>query len=80
MNRWIEQNQVETTKVAASSSGWTSGGIDGALVSGALYTDSVAPRSTIVQPSAVHAGLCEDPARALEHLVATMVRVPPARP
>jgi hypothetical protein len=27
-----------------------------------------APRSTIVQPSVPHAGLCEDPQAALEHL------------
>lgn len=34
----------------------------------------VAPRSAVIQMSAVHAGRCEDPARALDHLVATMVR------
>ncbi len=38
----------------------------------------VAPRSTIIQMSPVHSGLCEDPARALEHLMSTMVRLPPA--
>jgi hypothetical protein len=36
----------------------------------------VAPRSTVVQVSPVHSGLCEDPARALEKLVERMVRVP----
>jgi len=36
----------------------------------------VAPRSTIIQVSPVHAGLCQDPARALEHLLARMVRPP----
>jgi hypothetical protein len=39
----------------------------------------VAPRSTIVQPSPVHAGLSDDPAATLDHLFATMVR-PPAVP
>jgi hypothetical protein len=34
----------------------------------------VAPRSTIIQTSSVHAGLCDDPAAALEHLVDKMVR------
>ena len=29
----------------------------------------VAPRSTIIQTSAVHSGLCTDPARELEHLL-----------
>jgi hypothetical protein len=33
-----------------------------------------APRSTIIQPSPVHSGLCKDPAAALEHLLDTMVR------
>ena len=36
----------------------------------------VAPRSTIIQTSAVHAGLCDDPARELERLVERMVRLP----
>ncbi|BDG01233.1 DUF3037 domain-containing protein [Anaeromyxobacter oryzae] len=39
----------------------------------------VAPRSTIVQVSPVHAGLCDDPERALEHLVDRMVRLPAER-
>jgi len=33
----------------------------------------VAPRSTIIQTSPVHTGRCNDPAAALERLVATMV-------
>lgn len=32
------------------------------------------PRSTIVQTSAVHSGVSDDPAAELEHLVATLVR------
>jgi hypothetical protein len=36
----------------------------------------VAPRSTVVQTSAVHSGLAEEPEAALEHLVACMVRIP----
>lgn len=38
----------------------------------------VAPRSTIVQPSPVHAGLTNDPAAALDTLFATLVRLPPS--
>jgi hypothetical protein len=34
----------------------------------------VAPRSTIIQTAPVHSGLCEDPGRALEHLMTQMVR------
>jgi len=33
----------------------------------------VAPRSTIVQVSSVHVGLCEDPAMALDEIFAKMV-------
>jgi len=33
----------------------------------------VAPRSTQIQTSQVHAGLCDDPAAALEHLLQKMV-------
>lgn len=33
----------------------------------------VAPASTIIQPSEVHTGLCQDPAAELDHLVATLV-------
>lgn len=33
----------------------------------------VAPSSTIIQPSEVHTGLCQDPAAELEHLVAALV-------
>jgi DUF3037 family protein len=38
----------------------------------------VAPRSTIIQTSPVHSGLCEDPVQALEHLMDRMVRLPPS--
>jgi hypothetical protein len=34
----------------------------------------VAPRSTVVQPSPVHCGMCDDPEEALHRLIATMVR------
>ena len=33
----------------------------------------VAPSSTIIQPSDVHSGLCDDPAVELDHLMATLV-------
>lgn len=36
----------------------------------------VAPRSSSVQTSPVHTGLCSDPAGAIEHLLARMVRRP----
>ncbi len=36
----------------------------------------VAPRSTIIQTSAPHVGLCDDPARALERVLDANVRFP----
>jgi hypothetical protein len=35
----------------------------------------VAPRSTIIQTSPVHTGLCDDPQQALDHLFDKMVRI-----
>jgi hypothetical protein len=32
-----------------------------------------APSSTVIQPSAIHTGLCEDPADMLDHLFSTLV-------
>jgi hypothetical protein len=34
------------------------------------------PRSTVVQVSPMHSGLCDDPGPMLEHLMDVMVRVP----
>jgi hypothetical protein len=36
----------------------------------------VSPRSTVIQVSPVHSGLCDDPDEILEHLLDTMVRLP----
>jgi hypothetical protein len=36
----------------------------------------VAPRSTAIQMSAVHSGICEEPSGALLHMLAHMVRQP----
>lgn len=39
----------------------------------------VSPRSTMVQTSPVHVGLCDQPLTALEHLLDRMVRPPKAK-
>jgi len=46
----------------------------GKLSQGERFHWLVAPRSTIIQPSPVHSGLCSDPPAMLEHLLNTMVR------
>jgi hypothetical protein len=35
----------------------------------------VAPRSTVIQTSPTHAGLCHNPAAMLDHLMATVVHI-----
>jgi hypothetical protein len=46
----------------------------GALPQAERFHWIVAPHSTIIQASPVHCGRCIDPAAALEHLLAVMVR------
>jgi len=48
----------------------------GALAPRERFHWLVAPRSTVIQVSPVHSGLCEDPEQALERLVDRMVRLP----
>ena len=57
--------------------GGEKGGAIGRLPRRARFDWLVAPRSTIVQTSAVHAGLCSDPRRALHDLLRKMVYMPP---
>jgi hypothetical protein len=73
----VEEHLAAVTRVAAGGEG--SGPI-GKLSRRERFHWLVAPRSTIIQVSPVHSGLCDDPERALEHLVERMVRrAPPAR-
>lgn len=60
-------------------SGGTGAGPIGRLGQRARFHWLVAPRSTIIQTSPVHSGLCTNPEAALEHLLNTMVRVPGSR-
>ena len=48
----------------------------GLLPARARFHWLVSPRSTIIQTSPVHTGLCDDGDRMLEHLVERMVRLP----
>lgn len=69
----IEAHLGALTRVAAGGEG--SGPI-GRLSQRERFHWLVAPRSTVVQVSPVHVGLCTDPAAALEHLMDRMVRTP----
>jgi len=51
-------------------------GAIGALARAKRFDWLVSPRSTIVQTSPVHTGLCTDPDAALDHLLQALVRTP----
>jgi hypothetical protein len=56
--------------------GGAAAGALGALPLRARFDWLVAPRSTMIQTSPVHAGLCSDPEAAMERLLERMVRRP----
>lgn len=60
--------------------GGPAGGPIGALSQRERFHWLTAPRSTMVQLSPVHSGLCDDPVRALERLFERLVRPPAPRP
>lgn len=73
----IEEHLAAIPRICA---GGEAGGPVGKLSARERFHWLVAPRSTVLQISPVHAGLCEDPERALEHLMDRMVRMPEGRP
>jgi hypothetical protein len=62
--------------IPAICAGGEEAGPIGSLPQRARFHWLVAPRSTIIQTSPVHSGLCDDPRSALEHLLKTIVRTP----
>ncbi|MCC6349386.1 MAG: DUF3037 domain-containing protein [Candidatus Eisenbacteria bacterium] len=66
----IHAHLASIEKIAAGGEG--SGPI-GALDAPERFRWLVAPRSTVIQVSEVHEGLCEDPAKALAHLFEQLV-------
>ena len=69
----IEEHLLAVPRIAAG--GKDSGPI-GLLSQRERFHWLVAPRSTVLQVSAVHSGLCESPERALARLFERMVRTP----
>ena len=69
----VEEHLAALARVAAGGEG--SGPI-GKLSVRERFHWLVAPRSTVIQVGPVHSGVCQDPARALEHLVERMVHLP----
>jgi hypothetical protein len=74
----IEGIREELRAIAKIAEGDPSAGPIAALSQAERFHWLVSPRSTIVQPSPVHSGLCDNPAAALEHLFQTIVLLPPS--
>jgi hypothetical protein len=73
----VSELQAHLEAIRLICEGGDKGGAIGRLPRRARFDWLVAPRSTIVRTSAVHAGLCADPQQALNHLLRKMVRAPP---
>jgi hypothetical protein len=67
----IDEHLVAIERVA---SGDPEGGPIAQLGQGERFHWIVAPSSTVIQPSEVHTGLCDDPAVELQHLFERLVR------
>jgi hypothetical protein len=67
----IEEHLAAVERVAA---GDPSAGPIARLGQGERFHWLVAPSSTVIQPSEVHTGLCDDPAKELDHLFERLVR------
>jgi hypothetical protein len=66
------------TAVASVCAGETAAGSIGTMSASERFHWLVAPRSTTIQPSPVHAGVADDPRAALDHLFERLVATPQA--
>jgi hypothetical protein len=70
----LAEVEAALTIIPLIAAGDPKGGPIAALPRSERFHWLVAPRSAIIQPSAVHTGICDDPAAALEKLLARLVR------
>jgi hypothetical protein len=75
----IEMIRSHLAAIPAICAGGVQAGPIGRLSQRERFYWLVAPRSTIIQTSAVHTGSCKNPAAALDHMLATMVHPPRAK-
>lgn len=77
----IDLAEVERQLVAVQfiCAGDTRGGEIASLPLAGRFHWLVAPRSTVIQMSPVHTGICNDPQAALNHVLDSMVRRPATR-
>ncbi|HJZ47879.1 MAG TPA: DUF3037 domain-containing protein [Roseiflexaceae bacterium] len=69
----LDALQEQLNHIPVVCEGGDAAGPIGLLPQAERFRWLVAPRSTMVQPSPVHSGLCDDPQAELDRLVATMV-------
>lgn len=69
--------RAHTNSIRAICAGGENAGPIGRLSQRERFHWMVAPRSTIIQTSAVHTGKCENPEKLIEHLLKKMVLLPP---
>jgi Protein of unknown function (DUF3037) len=70
----VEAIRAHLATIPAICTGGEQGGPIGRLSQRERFHWLTAPRSTIIQTSAVHTGCCKNPTSVLEHLLDTMVR------
>jgi Protein of unknown function (DUF3037) len=72
----LDMVQKHLDSIPLVCKGAVEAGVIGQLSQSERFHWLVSPRSTIIQTSPVHSGLCADPAETLEHLLKTMVLLP----
>jgi hypothetical protein len=70
----IESIRTHLATIPAICAGGEQAGPIGQLSQRKRFHWLIAPRSTMIQTSAVHTGYCKNPTEVLEHLLDTMVR------
>jgi hypothetical protein len=78
---WVDPAEVERhlAIIPLICAGDQAGGPIATLPLAGRFHWLISPRSTMIQPSPVHSGLCVDPEATLEHLTQTMVLTPADR-
>ena len=75
----IEQVRAHLATIPLICAGGSAAGALGRLSQRERFHWLTAPRSAVIQTSAVHGGCCESPLQALDHLLQRMVRMPAIR-
>jgi len=72
----LEAVRAHLTLIEQVAAGTPSAGPIASLDRSERFGWITSPSSTVIQPSPVHTGLCEDPAATLQHLFASLVAAP----